>query len=196
MTDIIDQAASSDVDTPEELLPFPVRRKQRPDLAATVHDFLVEESAALDEGRYNDWLDQLADGFLYQVLVPLLREDPSLPRHSERAMLFEATKQVLALKLGRVGLRHAWSDRPGGTTRHFIGSVRVFETDQVGEAGRLRVDSNVFVSWSRGRGETTYASAGRQDIIAERGDGMWRLLRRRVLLDGEVATHEQLSIIF
>lgn len=193
MSDIIDEAALPDVEIPEECQPFPSRGKKRLDLATAVHDFLIEESAALDETRYDDWLDRLADGFLYQIPVPLLREDPNLPRHSAHAVLFEATKRVLSLKLGRVGLRHAWSDRPGGSTRHFVGSVRVFETDDV---DRFRVDSNVFVSWSRGRGETAYASAGRQDIILRRGEGMWSLLRRRVMLDGEVATHEQLSIIY
>jgi 3-phenylpropionate/cinnamic acid dioxygenase small subunit len=193
MTDLVRDTALSNADTPYDLLPFPRRGIRRPDLAATVCDFLIEESAALDEGRYNDWLASLAEGFLYQVPVPMLREDPSLPRHSERAMLFEATKRVLSLKLGRVGLRHAWSDRPGGATRHFVGSVRVFETT---EAGRFRVDSNVLASWSRGRGETVFTSAARQDAIEEQPGGTWWLLRRRVLLDVEVATHEQLSIIF
>ncbi|MGH3633449.1 MAG: aromatic-ring-hydroxylating dioxygenase subunit beta [Mycobacterium sp.] len=193
MTNLVRDTALSSADIPSELLPFPRQGIRRPDLTAAVSDFLIEESAALDEGRYNDWLASLADGFLYQVPVPMLREDPSLPRHSARTMLFEATKRVLSLKLGRVGLRHAWSDRPGGVTRHFVGSVRVFETDV---PGRFRVDSNVLASWSRGRGETAFASAARQDALEEHQDQTWRLLRRRVLLDVEVATHEQLSIIF
>lgn len=193
MTELVRDTAPSGADTPYELLPFPGRRTRRPDLAAAVSDFLIEESAALDEGRYHEWLARLAGGFLYQVPVPMLREDPGLSRHSERAMLFEATKRVLSLKLGRVGLRHAWSDRPGGVTRHFVGSVRVFETD---EPLRFRVDSNVLASWSRGRGEMALASAARQDVIEEQPGATWSLLRRRVLLDVEVATHEQLSIIF
>jgi 3-phenylpropionate/cinnamic acid dioxygenase small subunit len=178
-----------------EEVPFPERGTRRPDLTVEVTDFLTEESAALDEGRYNDWLDRLASGFLYQVPIPVLREDPSLPRHSEQAMLFEATRHVLSLKLGRVGLRHAWSDRPGGAVRHFIGSVRVFEALDAPKEW-WRVDSNVLASWSRGRGETALASAGRQDLLLRHADGSLRLLRRRVLLDVEVATHEQLSIIF
>ncbi|MET8756362.1 aromatic-ring-hydroxylating dioxygenase subunit beta [Lentzea sp. NPDC004782] len=172
---------------------FPERGARRRDLTAAVTEFLTEESAALDECRYNDWLDHLADGFIYQVPVPVLREDPSLPRHSDHAMLFEATKNVLSLKLGRIGLRHAWSDRPGGTVRHFIGTVRAFDTT---DERRIRVDSNILASWSRGRGETALVSAARQDLVTREQDGELRLLRRRVLLDVEVATHEQLSIIF
>jgi len=177
---------------PPELTPFPARGRRRPDLDAALTAFLTEESAALDERRHADWLGTLDELFIYQVPVPLLREDPDLPRHSETALLFEATKNVLAMKLGRVGLHHAWSDRPGGTMRHFIGAVRVFDLP---EPDTVRVDSNVLATFSRGREETELATAGRQDIVSVTGDG-YRLIRRRVLLDIEVATWTQLSIIF
>jgi 3-phenylpropionate/cinnamic acid dioxygenase small subunit len=186
-----DQAAE-----PPELTPFPERGGRRPDLDTTLTAFLAEESAALDERRYADWLGFLDELFIYQVPVPLLREDPGLPRHSDSALLFEATKGVLAMKLGRVGLHHAWSDRPSGTMRHFIGGVRVFDLpDPDPDPVAVRVDSNVLATFSRGRDETELATAGRQDVVTVTGDG-YRLLRRRVLLDVEVATWTQLSIIF
>src|SRR5215470_13497571 len=122
-------AAESSTSVPFELLEFPPRRARRPELDAVLGTFLTEESAALDERRYEDWHGLLDDGFIYQVPVPLVREDPSLATHSDRALLFEATKKVLSMKLGRVGLQYAWSDRPGGVTRHFISSVRAFATD-------------------------------------------------------------------
>ncbi len=178
---------------PPELLPFPERGPRRPELDAALSQFAIEEAAALDEGRYQDWLGCLAAEFIYQVPVPLLREDPALPRHSDSAVLFEATKKVLELKLGRVGLRHAWSDRPGGVTRHFIGGIRVFG---LAEPGSLRVDSNVLATFNRGPEESALATAARQDIVRPEGPAGYRIVRRRVLLDIEVATHAQLSIIF
>jgi len=184
---------------PPELLPFPDRGPRRPELDAPLSQFMIEEAAALDEGRYQDWLGWLADEFIYQVPVPLLREDPALSRHSDGAVLFEATKKVLELKLGRVGLRHAWSDRPGGVMRHFVSGTRVFGLDQ---PGSLRADSNVLATFNRGREESALATAARQDIVRADGtdgtDGTarYRLVRRRVLLDIEVPTHAQLSIIF
>ncbi|MFF4579770.1 aromatic-ring-hydroxylating dioxygenase subunit beta [Streptomyces sp. NPDC001389] len=173
--------------------PFPGRGARHREMDRPLRDFLDEESVLLDDRQYQDWLDLLEDGFLYQVPVPLLREDPDLPRHSDQAMLFEATRHVLALKLGRLGLKHAWSDRPGGVQRRFLGTVRVFATDR---AGTWRVESGVLATWARGRGESATATAARQDIVTDLGGGTYRLLRRRVLLDMEVPTHEQLSIIF
>jgi 3-phenylpropionate/cinnamic acid dioxygenase small subunit len=128
-------------------VPFPARGARRAELDQPVAAFLVEESAALDEGRYQQWLDLLDQDFLYQIPVPLLREDPALPRHSETAVLFEATKKILELKLRRVSLPHAWSDRPGATTRHFLGAIRVFD---LARPDAVRADCNVLVTTNRG----------------------------------------------
>lgn len=171
--------------------PFPEPGARRRELGPEVAEFYTDESAALDERRYGDWLGLLAEGFVYQVPVPLLREDPALPRHSERALLFEATKHVFAMKLGRVGRQYAWSDRPGANIRHFISGVRVHDTAR----GDLLVYSNVLACWNRGPSESATVSAARHDVLRRLGPGGFTLLRRRVLLDAEVATHEQLSII-
>ncbi len=172
--------------------PFPGRGERRRDLTAAVTEFYTDEAAAIDEHRSDDWLAMLAPGFIYQVPVPLLREDPGLPRHSDRAMLYEATKRIMAMKLGRVGKHHAWSDRPGASVRHVVGGVRVYATDHPGD---VRADSNVIAFWNRGIEESTLVSAGRQDVLRHLDGDRFVLLRRRVLLDTEVATYQQLSII-
>ncbi|MEU8570968.1 aromatic-ring-hydroxylating dioxygenase subunit beta [Streptomyces pathocidini] len=179
---------------PEELTdgPFPDRGARLPGLDPEITAVLTEESAALDEGEHQAWLDTLDPAFRYEIPVPLLREDPVLPRHSPSAVLFEATKRVLELKFGRAGLLQAWSDRPATTTRHFLGSVRVFAAPA---SGVVRADANLLVTGNRGTEHTVLVSAARQDLLRRR-HGRWVLLRRRVLLDVEVATHEQLSVIF
>lgn len=179
---------------PEDLAdrPFPDRGPRLPDLDPEITAVLGEECAALDEGEHQLWLDMLDPAFRYEIPVPLLREDPALPRHDRSAVLFEATKRVLELKLGRAGLLQAWSDRPATTTRHFLGLVRVFDAPA---PGVVRADANLLVTSNRGVEHTVLVSAARQDLLRER-HGRWILLRRRVLLDVEVATHEQLSVIF
>ncbi|WFE60216.1 aromatic-ring-hydroxylating dioxygenase subunit beta [Micromonospora sp. WMMD712] len=192
MTEVIATTETADDEPAYERLPFPQRGARRRDLTAAVTEFYTDEVAALDENRPDDWLEMLAAGFIYQVPVPLLREDPALPRHSDRAMLYEATKHIMSMKLGRVGKHYAWSDRPGASIRHIVGGVRVHETSRDGE---LRVDSNVVAFWNRGIEESTVISAGRQDVLRHLGGERFQLLRRRVLLDAEVATYQQLSII-
>ncbi|MCX4966992.1 hypothetical protein OHA98_19660 [Streptomyces sp. NBC_00654] len=179
---------------PEDLThgDFPDRGTRLPGLDPEITAVLADEGAALDEGEYRRWLDMLDTAFRYEIPVPLLREDPALPRHSRSAVLFEATKRVLELKFGRAALLQAWSDRPPTTTRHFLGSVRVFDS---AVAGVVRADANLLVTSNRGATHSVLVSAARQDLLRKR-HGRWVLLRRRVLLDVEVATHEQLSVIF
>lgn len=172
-------------------LPFPPRGPRACSLDTTLAGFLTDEAAALDDGDHATWLELLDESFLYEIPVPLVREDPTLPRHSDTAVLFEATKDVLRLKLNRGGLRYAWADRPGGRTRRFVGPARTFELSP----GAVRVDSNLLVSVDHGGEESVLITAGRQDVLGESGDS-WQLLRRRVLLDVEVPTHVELSIIF
>jgi 3-phenylpropionate/cinnamic acid dioxygenase small subunit len=192
MTELITPADAVGDELAFERLPFPGRGARRRDLTAAVTEFYTDEAAALDENRPDDWLEMLAPGFVYQVPVPLLREDPALARHSDRAMVYEATKHIMAMKLGRVRKHYAWSDRPGASVRHVVGGVRVYDT---GRRGDLRVDSNVIATWNRGIEESTLVSAGRQDVLRHLGGERFLLLRRRVLLDTEVATYQQLSII-
>jgi 3-phenylpropionate/cinnamic acid dioxygenase small subunit len=192
MTEMIAPADAVGDEFAFERQPFPDRGARRRDLTAAVTEFYTDEAAALDENRPDDWLKMLAPGFVYQVPVPLLREDPKLARHSDRAMIYEATMHTLELKLGRVGKLYAWSDRPGATVRHIVGGVKVYDT---AHGGDIRVDSNVIAAWNRGIGESTLVSAGRQDVLRHLGEERFRLLRRRVLLDVEVATYQQLSII-
>ncbi|UCM87865.1 aromatic-ring-hydroxylating dioxygenase subunit beta [Streptomyces marincola] len=179
---------------PEDLAdgPFPERGERRAALDQEIAAVLADEGAALDEGEHQLWLDMLDPAFRYEIPVPLLREDPALPRHSASAVLFEATKRVFELKLGRAGLLQAWSDRPATTTRHFLGAVRVFDAPA---PGVVRADANLLVTSNRGAEHAVLVSTARHDLLREHR-GRWVLLRRRVLLDVEVATHEQLSVIF
>lgn len=170
--------------------PLPQAGQRCPRWDAAMAGFLADEAAALDDGRHQDWLDHLHEDFHYEVPVPVVREDPALPRHSGTAVLFEATKGMFRLKLGRAGMRHAWADRPGPRTRRFVSAVRVFEAG----SGAVRADSHLLVAIDGGR-DRALITAGREDVLVPSG-ASWSLLRRRVLLDVEVPTHLELSIVF
>ncbi|WP_433413262.1 aromatic-ring-hydroxylating dioxygenase subunit beta [Microtetraspora malaysiensis] len=154
--------------------------------------FLIREGRLLDERRYHDWLDLLTGDFHYSLPLPMVREDPYLPRYHERAVFFEATKTGLSLKLGRVGERTAWSDRPHNFTRRFLSNV---ETERVDE-DLLLVKSNVLVTVIPSGEEATITSAGREDLLRTSADGTFMLARRTVYLDVEVPTDVQLSFVF
>jgi 3-phenylpropionate/trans-cinnamate dioxygenase subunit beta len=163
-------------------------------LRTRLTDFLVAESAALDERRYDDWLGMLAEDFVYEMPVPLSREDPGLPQHASGLYLAHESKSFLAMRFGRVSSDYAWSERPAAFLRHFVSNLRLLgEADP--DAGRWTVATNVMVVRSRLPEPPVLSSAGRHDLIVATDEGL-RLAHRTVLLDAELPTDSQTSIIY
>lgn len=158
-------------------------------------DFLVEESAALDERRYADWLELLTDDFVYELPVPVSREDPGLPQHAEGLYLAHESKSFLSMRFARVESDYAWAERPGAFLRHFVSNLRVLADGAANGDGRWTVVTNVLVARSRLPEVTSLSSAGRRDVIVETADGL-RLQHRTVYLDSELPNDSQTSVIY
>jgi 3-phenylpropionate/cinnamic acid dioxygenase small subunit len=156
-------------------------------------DFLVEESAALDERRYTDWLGLLTEDFVYEVPVPQSREDPGLAQHAEGLYLAHESKSFLTMRFSRVESDYAWAERPAAFIRHFVSNLRVL--DDGAANGRWRVATNVLVARSRLPEATSLSSAGRHDVIVETPEGL-RLQHRTVFLDSELPNDSQTSVIY
>lgn len=166
-------------------------------LERQVARFLSRESTLLDDRRYEEWLTLLRDDFHYALPLPLVQEDPFLPRYHHRGVFFEATRTGLELKLGRMHERTAWSDRPHNATRRFVSNVLV-ESAEPDEAGALAIEvrSNVLVAVVPAGEPTTIVTAGRGDRLVATDSGSFALVRRTVYLDVEVPTDVQLSVVF
>jgi 3-phenylpropionate/cinnamic acid dioxygenase small subunit len=158
-------------------------------------DFLVEESAALDERRYTDWLGLLTDDFVYEVPVPQSREDPALAQHAEGLYLAHESKSFLTMRFTRVESDYAWAERPAAFVRHFVSNVRVLDGAAADGSGRWTVATNVLVTRSRLPEATALSSAGRRDVIVETQEGL-RLQHRAVYLDSELPNDSQTSVIY
>lgn len=160
--------------------------------------FLLRESQLLDDRRYEEWLALLRPDFYYSLPLPLVREDPFLPRYHHRGVFFEATRTGLELKLGRMHERTAWSDRPHSATRRYVSSILVESVDRDADTGAVaaEVRSNVLVAVVPAGQQATLTTAGRVDRLAVEDDGTFALIRRTVHLDVEVPTDVQLSVVF
>lgn len=164
-----------------------------PEVSAAVTQFLFEESAALDEQRYDDWFSLLDDDFDYQAPVPMAREDPELPRYSETSVLAWESRGSLDYRFRRYQSEFAWADRPPAFVRHFVSNVRV----SFGEApGEWVVKSNLLVVRSRMPEPVSIVSAGRVDLLRGSPDGGFKLARRIVYLDAEQPTASQLAVLY
>lgn len=154
-------------------------------------DFLVDEAAALDDNRLDDWLAMLHPEIDYRVPIRITRERSAGPGFSEEGLHLFENHESLVLRVERFATDYAWSEDPPSRTRRLLGNFRVFAVDGGDD---LRVRANLLVYRER------LAEPGSQLISAEREDdlreldGALRLVRRTVLLDHAVVTTPNLGI--
>src|SRR5262245_30291491 len=159
---------------------------------ADIWEFLVNESAALDEHRHDDWLALLTDDFIYAIPVPHSREDPTQSPYDKSTFLAHESKSFLGMRFARLSSDHAWSERPAAFFRHFISNFQLLDGVD-GES--WTVATNVLVVRSRLPEPTTMSTAGRRDTIVSTPGGL-RLKHRIVFLDTELPTDGQLGLIY
>ncbi len=120
-------------------------------VATYVHvlDLYARYARAIDEGRFQDWLDLFADDCSY-VVVPLenTRQDLQLPiiRCRTRAMLGD---RIVSLQQANIYNIH--------TDRHLISNVQVIEEAQ----DRIRAEADFAIFQTDQEGETRLFSVGR-----------------------------------
>lgn len=101
---------------------------------ASVMDFYHYEADLLDNARYDEWLNCLAEDAIYIMPVRMTMSKDvgnTLPETTGdvRSGYYDDTRQTLAMRLGNVAQRNAWGEVPGSRTRRFISNLRLRRVD-------------------------------------------------------------------
>ncbi|MBB4931140.1 3-phenylpropionate/cinnamic acid dioxygenase small subunit [Lipingzhangella halophila] len=162
------------------------------DTVLDVTDFLYREALALDERRYRDWLDHLADDARYVVPLRVTREGQADWEVSPTSRIFDDDKRTLTLRVERLETDFAWAEQPPSRTRHYVTNI---VADPGERADELLVSSNCLIYRSRGDSiEPNFYSIARKDTI-RRVDGGLLLARRYAVIDQSVINGHNLSIL-
>jgi 3-phenylpropionate/cinnamic acid dioxygenase small subunit len=172
-----------------------------------VEQFLYREARLLDERRFREWLELFADDVRYwmpgrsnrypkvskaiAILDPDRYSEEELTREDELAILDE-TKETLGQRIARLETGMAWAEDPPSRTRHMVSNVEVEPGDAASE---LKVFSNFLVYRNRAETEQDFYVGARQDVL-RRIDGVWRIARRKIILDQNVLLAKNVSIFF
>jgi 3-phenylpropionate/cinnamic acid dioxygenase small subunit len=172
-----------------------------------IERFLYREARLLDERRFREWLELLADDVHYwmgarsnryprsskaiAILDPARYVEEDLTGDEELAILDE-TKATLAARVARLDTGMAWAEDPPSRTRHLISNIDVEPGDSATE---FKVYSNFIVYRSRAETEEDFYIGARRDLL-RRVDGQWKIARRKLTLDQNVLTAKNVSIFF
>lgn len=163
-------------------------------LLSEIVRFHNREARLLDEERYDDWYELLADDLFYWL--PLrenrFRRDKRPELSPDNMAMFDERKADIAVRLGRIGSNMVWTEDPPTRHVYMISNVEAFATDVDGE---YEVHS-VFVQY-RNRSEHDEATlvGRRRDILRRVGDS-FQIARRLILLPQSVLLTKNLSAFF
>lgn len=167
-----------------------------------VEQFYYTEAALLDDNRFSDWLDLLADDLEYWMPVRTnrLRRQQALSIAARgEAAYYDETKESLTWRIRRFDSGMAWAEDPPSRTRHLVTNVRVGPVDP-GEhpgfgPGDLVATSAFLVYRNRLEREQNIFAGQRSDVL-RRTDGALRVARRTILLDQNILQSKNISTFF
>jgi 3-phenylpropionate/cinnamic acid dioxygenase small subunit len=177
------------------------RRADR-DLHFEVEQFYYEEAELLDDGRFADWLELLADDVDYWMPTRTnrLRRQQALSIAARgEAAFYDETKESLAWRIRRFDSGMAWAEDPPSRTRHLVTNIVAHHVDPDVQAGftadDLEVRSAFLVYRNRLEREENIFAGRRIDILRRADEGL-QVARRVILLDQNVLQAKNISTFF
>jgi len=163
--------------------------------------FLNHEAELLDDGRYEEWLDLLADDLRYAMPLRLnVHHDDVAARGTTRpgdeVCWFDEGKATLTKRVEQIRTGVHWAEEPFSRITRMVANIQVVEHRP--GAGEATVSSRFLLYRNRVADETDLFVGRRTDTLRRRagaGSG-WQLRRRLILLDQNVLLAKNLTMFF
>ena len=160
-------------------------------------EFLYAEADLLDQRRFAEWLDLLADDLVY--FMPLRRNVKhgqhaahENTREGEDISWFEEDKWTLAKRVEQIQTGVHWAEEPLSRVCHMVSNVRILETRSDQE---IVVGSRFLVYQNRLEDQVALFAGSRRDVL-RRVDGQWLVARREIRLAQSTLLAKALALFF
>ena len=161
-----------------------------------ISQFLYREAKLLDDWKFREWLEMLAEDISYT-----LRTTPNAQTRDRRrsvepptTWVFNDNKFLLERRVARLETGMAWAEEPPSRTTHMVSNVIVEPTEVEGEY-------DVYVTYllyrSQKEKDITIYCGKRHDKIRKVEGGLgWQIFDRKITLDQVTYTSHNLSVFF
>ncbi|MDO9459076.1 MAG: 3-phenylpropionate/cinnamic acid dioxygenase subunit beta [Alphaproteobacteria bacterium] len=170
-------------------------------LQREIEAFYYFEAELLDDRRYGEWLDLLADDIVY--FMPLRRNVKYGSQAADEnsvegvdAAWFDEGKHTLTQRVAQIKTGIHWAEEPLSRIRHLVTNVQIaHSTSGEMSAKELDVKSRFLVYRNRIDDETDIFVGQRTDRLRYVGGG-WKVARREILLDQSTLLAKNLTFFF
>jgi 3-phenylpropionate/cinnamic acid dioxygenase small subunit len=169
---------------------------QRLLLEREIEQFLYMEAELLDERRWSDWLELIAEDIHYHM--PQRRNVKFGEQHRENTdaeseiSWFDEGYSTLAGRVRQLNTGIHWCEEPFSRVRHIITNVQVVNV----EGDEVHARSRFFVYQNRLRDEVNLFVGKREDILRRDSETSWKIARRTILLDQNVLLAKVFTTFF
>jgi len=169
-------------------------------LGQEITDFLYREAELLDERRYREWLDLLADDVRYWMPirrnVKLGDEEAEFTRADSDINWFDEGKETLSRRVKQIETGIHWAEEPRSRLSHLVTNVQMQAAEpSLAAAQEVLVTSRFLIYRNRVETETDILVGRREDQLRRNGAGAagWLLARRKIILDQNVLLSKNLT---
>jgi 3-phenylpropionate/cinnamic acid dioxygenase small subunit len=165
-------------------------------LREEIEQFLYMEADLLDERKFDEWIELIADDIHYHM--PIRRNVKFGEQHRENSSAqneiswFDEGKRTLSGRVRQINTGIHWCEEPFSRIRHIVSNVRVVEVD----GDEVKVNSNFFVWQNRLRDEVNLFAGKREDVLRRDETTGWKIAKRLILLDQNVLLAKVITTFF
>jgi 3-phenylpropionate/cinnamic acid dioxygenase small subunit len=169
-------------------------------LTQEVSEFLYREAELLDQRRYEDWLDLLADDLRYWMPMRRNVKAGEEAREFTRAISdinwFDEGKETLVRRVKQIRTGIHWAEEPVSRISHLVTNIQLVEaTPSAADAREVATRCRFLIYRNRVETETDLLVGKREDLLRRERDG-WRIARRKIILDQNVLLSKNLTFFF
>ena len=165
-------------------------------LEREIERFLHREAELLDDRRFNDWIELVAEDIHYHM--PVRRNVKFGQQHRENSSSdseiswFDEGKRTLAGRVRQINTGLHWAEEPFSRVRHLITNIQVGQP----QGDEVPVRSNFFVWTNRLHDEVNMFVGTRHDVLRRDPQTGWKIARRLILLDQNVLLSKVITTFF
>jgi 3-phenylpropionate/cinnamic acid dioxygenase small subunit len=169
-------------------------------LKQEMEDFLYDEAELLDERRYEEWLELLAEDVRYWMPMRRNVKFGELEREYTREGLdinwFDEGKETLTRRVQQILTGVHWAEEPLSRICHMVSNVQLLHVrPSVLAPLEVTVKCRFLIYRNRVDTETDLLVGKREDVV-RRTNGQWKIRQRKIVLDQNVLLAKNLTFFF
>ena len=165
-------------------------------LQREIEEFMSMEAELLDERRYDEWLELIADDIHYHMPqrrnVKFGEQDRENTSSEDEIGWFDEGKRILIGRVRQINTGIHWAEEPVSRIRHLITNIQIYDID----GDELKVRSRFFVYRNRVQDEVDIFAGKREDVLRRDSTTGWKIAKRTIILDQNVLLAKNITFFF